>query len=71
MMTEKEIVYALLKKDGTRVTIKGHFIKYDGGNAMVIRTSAGGHNTVVAVVNMEACLALVDSTGIPEEPKAT
>lgn len=63
-----EIVYALIKKDGTRVDIKGHFLKYDGGNVMVVRV-AGDKNAVVAVVNMEACMALVDSSDVPEEPK--
>jgi hypothetical protein len=63
-----EINYVILRKDGTRVSVKGHFLKYDGGNVMVVRVS-GDKNTVAAVINMEAVVAVVDATGMPKEPK--
>jgi len=56
---ESLLRYVIIRKDGTRHTVRGSFLKYDAGSTMVIAV-LGEQKTVVAVVNMEAVVAVCE-----------
>lgn len=61
----EEKVYIVTKKDGTKTTVNGHFLKYDSGNTMIIRTDdqpGAQKHTLVAVVNMESVVSVAEET---------